>query len=132
MSSLLSSRTLEDSHQRYERLVNKEISRRNFVRRHRACVEKISISGSGSGPGNIDRAIWVRARMHLAPSSALSLQGAHNPVVTRQQWLRQHVRETSSKVECKSSAIREKRVRAIQEVPLPGMGYDFTNEFYAC
>lgn len=88
-------------------------------------MEKISISGSGSGPGNIDRAIWVRARMHLAPSSALSLQGAHNPVVTRQQWLRQHVREISSKVECKSGAIREKRTRAIQKIPFQGMGFRF-------
>jgi len=55
-------------------------------RRHRPrrAWEKYLISSSGSGPGNIDRAIWVRARMHLAPRPALSLQGAQ-PV--SQWWL---------------------------------------------
>jgi hypothetical protein len=48
----------------------------NRCRRSWACVKKILISGSRSGPGNIDRAIWVRARMHLAPRPALSLRGA--------------------------------------------------------
>ena len=36
------------------------------VNHRQACVEKILISVSVSGAGNIDRTIWVRACMHLA------------------------------------------------------------------